>query len=184
MAKDAKQAEKSAPEGEAPKKKSKKVLIIILAVVLLLVLAGGGVTFLLLKKKAAAEGDEASTGETTKKESKEHVPPAFVNLEPFTVNLVPESDQNDQFLLVVMSLEVEDAKTAETTIKPLTPKIRNDVTLLLSSKKAGEIASKEGKEKLADELRDTINRIIEPPKPGEKTKGPIKAVLFTSFIIQ
>ena len=64
------------------------------------------------------------------------------------------------------------------------PKIRNGVTLLLSSKKASEISSKEGKEKLAEEIMDQVNTLIEPPKKGRKPEGPVQAILFTSFIIQ
>jgi flagellar FliL protein len=37
------------------------------------------------------------------------------------------------------------------------PKIRNNLTLLLSSKKASELLPKEGKEKLAEALKDEIN---------------------------
>ena len=48
---------------------------------------------------------------------------------------------------------------------------------------------KEGKEQLAESLRDEINSVIEPPKKNKKgelvmPEGPVKSVLFTSFIIQ
>jgi len=186
MAKDAKPAEEGA---EAPPKKSKKLLIIILAVVLLVVL-GGGAAFMLLKKGDHAEDDEETAEETTKpakkkdKKKDKEAHPVFINLDAFTVNLVPET--GDQYLQVVLSLEVEDA-AAEPEIKTKMPKIRNNLTLLLSSKKASELLPKEGKEKLAEALKDEINSVIEPPAKstkGEAAEGPVKAVLFTSFIIQ
>jgi flagellar FliL protein len=188
MAKDAKPAEEGA---EAPPKKSKKLLIIILAVVLLLVL-GGGAAFMLLKKGDHAEDDEETAEETAKpakkkdKKKDKEAHPVFINLDAFTVNLVPET--GDQYLQVVLSLEVEDA-TAEPDIKTKMPKIRNNLTLLLSSKKASELLPKEGKEKLAEALKDEINSVIEPPVKNKKgvveaPDGPVKAVLFTSFIIQ
>jgi len=189
MAKEAKPAEEGA--AEAPKK-SKKLLIIILAVVLLLVLGGGGAAFLLLKKNSHDGEDEEAPEETVKttkkdkkKDGKEH-PPVFVNLDPFTVNLVPET--GDQYLQVVLSVELEDA-TAEPTLKMQMPKIRNNVTLLLSGMKASELLPKEGKVKLAEELKDTMNSVIEPPTRNKKGElvapdGPVKSVLFTSFIIQ
>lgn len=188
MAKDAKPAEEGA---EAAPKKSKKLLIIILAVVLLLVLGGGGAAFMLLKKGDAEEGDEEVAEETAKPKKKDkkkdaHAMPVFVNLDAFTVNLVPET--GDQYLQVVLSLEIEDA-AEEAVLKAQMPKIRNNITLLLSSKKASELMPKEGKEQLAEALRDEINSVIEPPKKNKKgqvtmPEGPVKSVLFTSFIIQ
>ena len=187
MAKDAKPEEGA----EAPPKKSKKLLIIILAAVLVLVLGGGGAAFFLLKKSDHAEDEEAAeeVAKPAKKEKKKkdkEAPPVFVNLEPFTVNLVPET--GDQYLQVVLSLELEDA-TGEPDLKLKKPKVRNNITLLLSSKKATELMPKEGKEKLADALKDEINSVIEPPVKNKKGEyvapdGPVKSVLFTSFIIQ
>ena len=187
MAKDAKPEEGV----EAPPKKSKKLLIIILAAVLVLVLGGGGAAFFLLKKSDHAEDEEAAEEVTkpAKKEKKKkdkEAPPVFVNLEPFTVNLVPET--GDQYLQVVLSLEMEDA-TGEPDLKLKMTKVRNNITLLLSSKKASELMPKEGKEKLAEALKDEINAVIEPPVKNKKGEyvapdGPVKSVLFTSFIIQ
>lgn len=187
MAKDAKAAVEGA---EAAPKKSKKLLIIILAVVLLVVL-GGGAAFMLLKKGDHEDGDEEVAEETAKPKKKEkkkdaHAVPAFVNMDPFTVNLVPET--GDQYLQVALSLELEDA-TEEPALKTVMPKIRNNITLLLSSKKASELMPKEGKEQLAESLKDEINSVIEPPKKNKKgelvaPEGPVKSVLFTSFIIQ
>lgn len=188
MAKDAKPAAEGA---EAPPKKSKKLLIIILAAVLLVVLAGGGAAFFLLKKSDHAE-DEDATEETAKpvkkkdKKKDKEAPPVFINLDPFTVNLIPET--GDQYLQVVLALELEDAH-AEPDLRLKMPKIRNNITLLLSGKKASELLPKEGKEKLADNLKDEINSVIEPPVKNRKGEpvhadGPVKSVLFTSFIIQ
>lgn len=186
MAKDAKAVE----EGTEPPKKSKKLLIIILAVVLLIVL-GGGAAFFLLKKNDHGEDDEEVAEEVAKPKKKEkkkdaHALPIFVNMDPFTVNLVPET--GDQYLQVALSLELEDP-TEEIAVKAQMPKIRNNVTLLLSSKKASELLPKEGKEHLAETLKDEINAVIEPPKKNKKgeiisPEGPVKSVLFTSFIIQ
>jgi flagellar protein FliL len=186
MAKDAKPEEEGA---EAPKKKSKKLLIIILAAVLLLVLAGGG-AFMLLKKDSHADEDGDLTEETVKSKKKDKKadsgPPVFVNLDTFTVNLIPET--GDQYLQVIIALELVDVH-ADETIKAQMPKVRNNIMLLLSSKKASELLPKEGKESLAIALKREINTIIEPPqktKRGEAVdaEGPVKSVLFTSFIIQ
>jgi flagellar FliL protein len=174
--------EEKTADGAASPKKSKKLIIIIAATVLLLV-AGGAAAFFLLHKDSAADGeDEVATEDAKpakKKKSGKEVPPVFVPFESFTVNLVPE--QGDQYLQLVISVDVEDEHTGE-TVKAQMPKLRNKVMLLLSDKKASELLPKEGKEKLATEIRDQMNTVLEPSaKPGY---GPVREVLFTSFIIQ
>jgi flagellar FliL protein len=185
MAKDVKPAEEGV---EAPPKKSKKLLIIIVAAVLILAIAGAG-AFFLLKGGDHPEDDEEAATETTKPKKKKGeaaAPPVFVNLETFTVNLIPET--GDQYLQVILALELEDA-TVDADLKTQMPKVRNNIMLLLSSKKASELLSKEGKESLAEALKEEINSIISPPKKSKKgakvsSEGPVKSVLFTSFIIQ
>ena len=188
MAKDAKPAEEGV---DGAPKKSKKLLIIIIAFVLLL-LIGGGAAFMLmsgshdeLDDEEAAEESVKPSKKTSKKKEKAP-PPIFVNLDPFTVNLVPEV--GDQYLQVALSVELADPAAQESLVV-LMPRIRNNVTLLLSSKKASELLPKEGKEKLANDIMLEINSAIEPPttnKQGVKIlpEGPVASVLFTSFIIQ
>ncbi|MCL2344560.1 MAG: flagellar basal body-associated FliL family protein [Desulfobulbus sp.] len=184
MAKVAKPANESS--AVAPNK-GKKLLIIILALLLLVMLGIGGIVYMNKLNHAADNGDDEYAEETVKpkkpRKKESLAPPAFINLEPFTVNLVPET--GDQYLQVVLSLELDDP-AAELAVKALMPRIRNDITLLLSSRKASELMSKEGKEQLAQALKDAINLAVEPPR-GKKTgpiTGPVDAVLFTSFIIQ
>ena len=182
MAKDEKPA--AADAVAVPAKKSKKLLVIIITVlVLVLGLVGAGAFFLL---KTAPQYDESSdgTGESAKpvkKKAERDGPPIYVTLDAFTVNLIPEN--GDQFLQLILSAEVSDQATGE-HIKAYMPKLRNDLTLLLSSKKASELINTEGKERLALEIKKQMNTVLEPASK-EKTHGaPIREVLFTSFIIQ
>jgi len=186
MAKD----EKPAAEGnEAPPKKSKKLLIIIIALLVVVLIAGAAVAVLLMGGKEDNPEDEEFAEETVKKpvkKKKSDAPPVFVNLEPFTVNLVPET--GDQYLQVILSVELDEA-ASQAKLAMMMPRIRNNVTLLLSSKKASDLQPKEGKEKLAGEILNEINSAIEPPtrnKQGQAMmpEGPVTSVLFTSFIIQ
>ena len=180
MAKDAK------PEAEgavaAPKKSKKLLIIIVAALVLVLALGGGG--FMVWKKMHPADEEEdaeVSTvkPKTEKKKGAKEMGPIYVALDQFTVNLVP--DNGDQFLQIMISVEVEDLLVGD-RLKNYTPKLRNNVMLLLSGKKASELITKAGKEALANEIRDLINEILDAgAKPGY---GPVKEVLFTSFIIQ
>lgn len=179
----AKEAKPEATAAEAPPpKKSKKLLIIIAAALVVILLVGGAGVFFLMKKHGAEEGDEEEVAtETTKSKKKggKELPPVYVAMDAFTVNLVPES--GEQFVQIVLSVEVADLPAGD-RIKTYTPKIRNNVMMLLSGKKASELLTKEGKEALAGEIRDQMNKILAPGAKGDE--GPVKEVLFTSFIIQ
>ena len=182
MAKEAK-PEAASVETAAPKKSKKLLIIIIAAVVLVLVLGGGAAAFLMMKKNAAEEGGEeevaTETAKSGKKKAAKDAVPVYVAMDVFTVNLAPEA--GDQYVQLALSVEVDDAKAGD-RIKTFTPKIRNNVMLLLSSKKASELLTKEGKEALAVEIRDQMNQILAPG--ANKDEAPAKEVLFTSFIIQ
>ena len=69
---------------------------------------------------------------------------------------------------------------AVSRIKLHMPEVRNRVLLLLSSKTASQIATVEGKKKLASELLAEINQPFEEGAGGQA----VESVLFTSFVIQ
>lgn len=179
MAKDTKQAEK-AGDAETPKK-SKKLLIIIVAAVVLLFGVGGTAAYFLMQKDEESADDEEVVAEKSDKKKKDALP-TYVPLDAFTVNLVAE-EAGDQFLQLTIAVEVADAHMAD-RLKTYMPKLRNSVMLLLSGKKASELVTKEGKEKLATEMREQMNGIVDPAAKGKSSHGAIKEVLFTSFIIQ
>lgn len=175
----AKAEAKPAPEGEqAPKKKSKLLIIIIAAVVLLGAIGAGA--FVMLGSSSHDEDEETSAeAPKAKKKAGKEGPPVYVALENFTVNLMP--DQGEQYLQVAVSVELSDAAAGE-QIKVHMPKLRNKVMLLLSSKKGSELATREGKEGLAEEIKQEMNGVLDAGGKGKE--GPIKDVLFTSFIVQ
>lgn len=180
MAKDAK-PEAEAKEAAAPKK-SKKLIIIIVFTLLLLLLIGGAAAFFLMtggESEAGSDEGEVATEKAPakKKEGKEEAVPVFVAMDAFTVNL--DQDTGGQYLQVVISVEVDSIHMGD-KIKTYTPKLRNNTIRLLSGKKASELITPEGKEALATEIRNLMNEVLEP---GAK-EGPVKEVLFTSFIIQ
>ena len=194
---EAKKAESAEAEQAAPKKKS-KLLIIIIAAVVAVALIGGGAAFFLMKSKPAAseeEGDEPpAKEEKAKKAKKDHTAaPVFVKLDAFTVKL--QNEGQDAYLQATPELRVLDAHLGE-EIKLYTPEIRHKVLLILAGKKASELSTPQGVQKLSNEMRVTINAIIEPPAPRKKGKepeepsdtagadDPVQAVLFTSFIVQ
>ncbi len=179
-------------EEPAPKaKSSKKFLIIILAVVLLVVILGGAAAVLLLKKKGDQDEGEGEVKKHAAKTAKHDVAPVFVRLEPFTVKLQPDPEkQQEQYLQLVPELRVLDAPVAD-KIKLYMPEIRHKMLLMLSSKKAVELSTPQGVDKLSIDLRNQVNVIVDgeqktaPPADGKpRSEDSVQSVLFTSFIIQ
>jgi flagellar protein FliL len=185
------------------------------------VLLGGGAAYFLIKKKAHVEeeGDEATTsekaekGEKTEKADKAHdakaapkrdpkIPPAYVPLEVFTVNLADR--EVERYAQIGITLELDDAKDAE-RLKVYMPAIRNNILMVLAHKSSQELLEREGKVKLAGEVQRAASRALgvdvkEPPEEGAAEEGkpkkkpkakkvpevvlPILAVHFSNFIVQ
>ncbi|MGZ8231086.1 MAG: flagellar basal body-associated FliL family protein [Burkholderiales bacterium] len=177
---------------DAPKTKGKggKRLWLIGTIVLLLAAAGGATPFLL-----GGASDNASAPSQ---------PAVFVPLETFTVNLFP-ADGLQQYLQVNVSLKVVNQTIAD-AVKARMPEVRNRILLLLSSKRAAELLSVSGKQKLATDIAQGVREMVEPRKdsapvaqasvelaaepkadtaaPSAAAPSPSVEVLFTAFIIQ
>ena len=185
-------AKSDAAEGEAPKGGKKKLIIIIVVAVLVLAI-GGGAAFFMLNKKKHAEGedgeDDSAHHEPPKIKVDPSKPPVFVPLEQFTVNLAPEDGEH--FLQATMVLRVADPKIGD-SLKLYMPELKHRILMILSSKKPSDLTSVEGREQLADEVKEEANDILGyTPNPKKKSKhsrpeddGPIISVLFNQFIIQ
>jgi flagellar FliL protein len=192
----------------APSRRNSKKLVIIIAVVLLVVGLGGVAALMFMKNKQTAQtedGDEevTQTAAHTKHDAK-HAP-TFVPLDPFTVNLADKDA--DRFAQVGLTFELVDPKTAE-DIKAYMPVIRNNILLVLAHKTAPELQGREGKERLAMEIKreacaalgieidieDELaaasdEKASAPARNKKKSKrrtsaSPIRQVHFSNFIIQ
>ncbi|WBS01771.1 flagellar basal body-associated protein FliL [Pseudoduganella sp. SL102] len=158
---------------------SKKLVIILIAVLVLVLGGGGAAAFFLMKGGSAAEAEheEETTKPKKKKKKQDEGPPVYVPVEPFTVNLNPE--EGEQYLQLAFTLQVPDAEQSD-VIKNNMPKVRSRILLLLSSKKASEINTPEGKTQLAKEILEQVNE----PFQEHGDEQEVAEVLFTSFIIQ
>ncbi len=145
--KEEKKPEAAEGEEQPPKKKGKLPLII--GLVVLLAAAGGGAWFFLSKGK----GEEAPQ----QAKAQPPKPPVFVPLDAFTVNLA--SDDSGQYLQTAATLKVLDQPAAD-AVKLFMPEVRHKILVLLSAKKPSEIATAEGRERLAEEIRQTANNIL------------------------
>ena len=184
--KQAKTAPKTAPQQEragqdeaaAPARKAKRRPLKILLLLSLLLGAGaGGAWYFLAQEEPLAPRKPGSAKAATAKPVSSK-PPVFLTLEPFTVNLQLE-DSGPQYLQVGLALKAADETLAE-AVKLHMPEIRNRVLLLLSSKKASEISTLDGKKTLSADL----TREIAQPLAGSTAAKGLDSVLFTSFVIQ
>ncbi len=190
-----------AEEKEPPEKvvrKSKKLLLIGGVALLVLVLVGGAAFFLLAKKNSG----DAESEEVVKQAPKG--PPVYLPIDNLVVNLADPG--GEKVVQIGITFEVADTKAVE-LVKPYMPTIRSAVLLLVSQRTAEELLGIEGKEKLAADILVEASKPFktvsdesgkskkDSSKPKKKTSdkaaaktpdddSPVRAVLFSSFIVQ
>jgi len=188
-----------ATEGAAPPKKSKKMLVIIGAVVGVLVLGGGGAFWYIKKQQAAAaaaeDGGEEPAAASHASASKDGhpVPPAYLPMDNMVVNLADPG--GDRVAQIGITLVVADSHASD-TVKAYLPTIRSGVLMLVAKKTAVELLTPEGKETLAREIlheallpfgggdEEAPAAASKKSKKSAESELPVKAVLFSSFIVQ
>ncbi len=166
---DAKKTEADAVVAPPPKKSMTKWIVF--GAIGVVILAGGGTAaYFMLKKPAAAEGAEAAAA-PAKKKADPAAPPVYYKFDkPFTVKLATE--QQDAYLQAEVQLKLLDT-TGNEVIKANEPELKHKITLTLMGRKASMLTSSDGVQKLANELRDTMNQVVSPgsmakAKPSEK----------------
>jgi len=188
MAKEKKEEEQT--EESAPKeKKSSNMLLIIIIVVLILIIIIGAIAAVLLmggdetptNNSAPQAQEKRVSNQTTHRSANDN---SFNNtkldqigtlypLDTFTVNL--KSNAGRRYLKVTMSLELSAPELSH-ELDAKTPVLRDRIIRILSSKTLEEISSKKGKQKVTEQIVDTLNSML--------TDGEIKNVYFTEFVIQ
>jgi flagellar FliL protein len=154
-------------EAAAAPKSAKNKLAVMIALAVLVAGVGGGAAWFFTQGKPAGAEHKAAKAE----------PPEYVPLDTFTVNLQPEN--GDQYLQIAFTLQVPSQKEGD-LIKANMAKVRSRVLLLLSGKKASEIATVEGKHQLAKEIVASLRQpFVDKGEPQQ-----ISDVLYTAFIIQ
>ena len=157
----------------------KPILLIALAIINMLVVAGVGFMLYKGRQKEAAEPkiDHVIKGEAeAQHKDKEHAVEAqtvgkAVPLETFIVNLA--GAKGHKVAKVNMELELQGDRAAE-EIDKRKAQIRDIIIILLSSKTYEEVSTREGKNNLRNEIKDTINSFL--------VQGKITGVFFTEFI--
>jgi len=167
MAKEQPQAE----EEQATSGK-KKMIIIIVGALLLVGIAVGATLFFV-------GGDKAPDAAAAKQEPPKPVKgdPNYVELKTFTVNLGPDDPVG--FLQVQVNVLTYFYDVAE-EVKTNKPMIRNNLTLLFGQQKSEDLRSQEGKQKLQQQVKESIQQVIDKYGSG----GEIDNVFFTTFVMQ
>jgi flagellar FliL protein len=130
---------------DAPdRKKGRTGLIVALAAVVLLGGGGGGAAWWFLGR-----GDPDPEAEAARAQARREATRQFVTLEPFVVNLADR--ESERYAQVGIVLEVEGAESNK-RIADRMPAVRNEILLLISSKQAQQLTTREGKEQLAAEI--------------------------------
>lgn len=179
--------QESAP---AEKKSSNMLMIIIIVVLILIILIGAVIAILLMggddeaamaqqapqqvqERPAAKSSRNYAAGNSMESSRRLDEIGVLYPLDTFTVNL--KSDAGRRYLKVTMSLEL-DGEELSLELDNKSPVIRDRVIRILTSKTLEEISSKKGKQKVSDQIMDTLNSMI--------SDGNIKGIYFTEFVIQ
>ena len=174
---------KTAPKEEAPAEdaavaaggsKKKKIMMLAIIGAVVVVLGGGAGAYFLTKKPADAK---------EVKKAEKPVPPVFLPLDNFIVNL--QTENGDKYLQVGVTLQVRNEEQVN-YYKANMPQLRSRILLLLASKSAEELLTNEGKLRLEDDLirQAEMPYNHEEPTPKEAEERRILGVFFTSFMIQ
>jgi flagellar FliL protein len=171
------EAAPAAAAAPAPGGGQKPILLIALAVINMLVVAGVGFMLYQGRKKDAAEPKiehvikgEAEAQHKEETEEKETTG-KIIPLETFIVNLA--GSKGHKVAKVNVELELEGEHALE-EMEKRKAHVRDTIISLLSSKSFEDVSSREGKDGLRVEIKDTINAFL--------LKGKIRNVFFTEFI--
>lgn len=168
-------APESAPQAPA---QQKPILFIALLIFNMLVVAGLAAMLYLGRKKEASKPtiDQVVQSEhemqvKEKAELEEEFIGKTIPMETFVVNL--SGSRGGKLAKINLEVEVTNAAVME-EIEKRKPQIRDLIIIILSSKTFEQVSTRQGKDALRDELKDTVNSFL--------TKGQIKRIYFTEFI--
>ncbi|HAG0390724.1 TPA: flagellar basal body-associated protein FliL [Salmonella enterica] len=156
----------------------KKNTLIILVVLFLLSGMGALICFFYSELENIKSQGIKSNPEETSMASNEVRSPVYISLEPFTVNLRPNADNTNPVLYIGLVVQVQDEK-AKVLVEQFLPKIRSRLLMLFSQQETEALSTSEGKVKLIQDIKNTIN----DPVIGKEKIG-VTDVFFNVFILR
>lgn len=119
-----------------------------------------------------------ASADTSSAPGPEPIPdPLFTSLEPFTVSL--RDDHGSRVLYVGITLRVDD-EVSRKMLNTYMPEVRDRVLATLTHQSTVQIQAPAGRESLAHQLRNELNKPYRPNPDGPR----ISKVLFTAFVVQ
>ncbi len=174
-----------------------KIVLLMVAVVLLLSGSVIGVLYFTGNLGIAEDTHSGSEKEAEAVSEKKEIvvkPATYVELSPvFVVNF--QEQNSATYLQVEITVLVRDKMVTDHLNRHM-PLIRNDILLILGSKKFAEVKNREGKEKLQNEILAKVQEIVansiemqlKAESEGKKIDRAdipnVEQVYFTSFIMQ
>ena len=185
-------AEHKKEEGGGEKKSSKKLIIIIIAVVILLAGGGGAGYYFFMrghdapesegdkKKEHKGKGKEKKHEEKSSEDEEEH-PEAESVYYDFGKPLVVDFSKSGpvRFVSISLSLLAAGAETVD-ALKKNEPMLRNNLLMLINAQGVEVLKTKEGKDKLRAAILTEVAGVLEKME----SKGKVKDIFFTSFVMQ
>ncbi|WP_039058468.1 flagellar basal body-associated protein FliL [Enterobacter sp. Bisph1] len=148
------------------KKRKRTIWIPLLVLITLAACATAGYSYWRMQQKPAANA---------KVEAPPPPAPVFFALDTFTVNL----GDADRVLYIGISLRLKDDAT-RARLSEYLPEVRSRLLLLFSRQDAAQLATNEGKQNLANAIKETIATPLVPGQP----KQEVTDVLYTAFILR
>lgn len=155
-----------------PKRSSNKLFWLMIGLTVLSIGAAGAAAYLMWKTNNNVVVEEEEAGPVKRL-------PIFVDIAPFTVNIT-SSRGVSHLLYVGMTFKVSTTETRD-VLEEHMPQVRSRLLISLSSQKADELTSIDGKTQLAATLIATLQ---EPPLADYQPELALEEVLFTEFIVQ
>ena len=153
---------------------SNKILFLFISIMLVLTLGLAAGLFMMWNKLSDLDTQSklSTKKETEQSLSELSIGPIF-SLDTFIVNLA--DDGGNRYLRVTMDLELDNEKLQEEINKRL-PQIKDQVLMILPTRRFEDISTKQGKIDLRNELIDQINRIL--------SRGQVSNIYFKEFVVQ
>jgi len=174
-----------------------KLKLIIIAVVLAVVLVGGAVgttIFFLGGEKTAVVAKTGSKNAATSAENQpveakvipdvDKGPTLYQSLDPkFVVSLSNSNPNGARFMQFSIDLATHQQEVKE-QIKLHMPAIRSNLLMIFGGQDPAKVSTREGKEKLLNEIRDSVNDTLFQMEGKNAIKNGVEAAYFNSFVMQ
>ena len=160
------------------KKSSKKLIIIILGVVLLLAAAVAATLYFMGIFPAQGKDSEKAAAQASQAEAADSAGEIYYyTVEPSLVVKFANSEAA-HLMQIGISISVRDEDLLE-ALQQHEPRIRNNLLLMLSTQDPAVLKTREGKEKLLENIHKEVETIIR-----EETGHGIDEVFFSDFRLQ